>query len=59
MPDVFWDLESRSAVVLRDCGAHIYAIDATTQPLCLAYAIDDGEPQLWLPTESGNSVGLF
>jgi hypothetical protein len=48
MHHVFFDIETRSAVSLRECGAHIYAIDPTTQPLCLAYAIDDGEPQLWL-----------
>ena len=51
-------LRRRSAVNLRDCGAHIYAIDPTTQPLCLVYAIDDGEPQLWLPTDPVPSVFL-
>ena len=51
MPTVFWDAESRSAVSIRDCGAHVYAINPTTQPLCLAYAVDGGEPQLWLPAE--------
>jgi DNA polymerase len=46
-----WDVETRSIVSLRDAGAHVYAIDPTTEGLCLAYAIDDDEPQLWLPTE--------
>jgi DNA polymerase len=48
MPECVLDTESRSAVNLHDHGAHIYAIDAATQPLCLVYTIDDGEPQLWL-----------
>jgi DNA polymerase len=48
---VFWDIETRSAVSLRDHGAHFYAIDPTTQPLCLAYAVDQDEPRLWLPTD--------
>ena len=49
MPKITIDLETRSAVNLRDCGAHVYAIDPTTQILCLVFAVDDGEPQLWLP----------
>src|SRR5262249_4524865 len=49
MPTLFWDMETRSAANLRDSGAAIYAIDPTTQVLCLVYAIDDGEPQIWLP----------
>ena len=49
MPKITVDFETRSAVNLRDCGAHVYAIDPTTQPLCLVFAVDDGEPQLWLP----------
>ncbi len=49
---VYWDIETRSAAsICASAGAHVYAIDPTTQPLCLAYAVDDGEPQLWLPTE--------
>ena len=51
MPDMFWDFESRSTANLRDCGAHIYASNQTTQVLCVVYAIDDGEPQQWLPTD--------
>ena len=56
MRTLFWDIETRSAVSLRDCGAHIYAIDPTTQPLCLVCAIDDEEPQLWLPTDATPAV---
>ena len=58
MPDCTFDIEGRSAANLRECGAHIYSIDPTTEPLCLAYAIDDGEVQLWFPTDPVPSVFL-
>jgi hypothetical protein len=51
MTSVFWDIETKSVVSLRDVGAHVYAADPSTSPLCLAYAIGEDEPQLWLPTE--------
>ena len=51
MPTLFWDIETRSGANLRDCGAYVYAIDPTTAPLCLAYAIDNNDPQLWLPPD--------
>src|SRR4051812_34528104 len=49
MAKITIDLESRSAANLRDCGVGVYATDATTQMLCMVFAVDDGEPQLWLP----------
>lgn len=49
MRTLTWDIETRSAVNLRDAGAYIYSIDASTQVLCLVFAIDDAEPELWLP----------
>jgi hypothetical protein len=51
MRTVVWDLETRSAVSLRECGAASYAIDASTDVLCLAFCIGDGEVQLWLPPD--------
>jgi DNA polymerase len=51
MRTVVWDVETRSAVSLRECGTYIYAIDPTTQPLCLVFAVDDEEAQLWLPVD--------
>jgi len=48
---VVWDVETRSVANLRDVGSHTYAADPTTEVLCLAYAIDDDEPLLWLPGE--------
>jgi len=58
MRTVVWDIETRSAVSLRESGAYIYSIDSTTQPLCPVYAIDDTEPQLWLPAGPAPSVFL-
>ena len=58
MRSVIWDVETRSALSLRECGVHIYAIDPTTEPLCLVFAIDDEEPQLWLPGGPPPSVFL-
>jgi DNA polymerase len=58
MQTIFWDVETRSAISLRDCGAYIYAIDPSTQVLWLVYAIDDEEPQPWLPADPVTAVFL-
>jgi DNA polymerase len=58
MPEIVFDIESRSAVNLRDHGAHIYATDVSTQSLCLRFTVDDQEPQLWLPTNPVPAVFL-
>ncbi len=49
MSTAFWDIESRSIVALEVAGASRYAGDPSTEILCVAYAIDDGEPKIWLP----------
>ena len=43
---------------LRECGAHVYAINPTTEVLCLVYAIDDGDPQLWLKADPTPAIFL-
>ena len=48
MPDLFWDIETRSAASLRLVGAWNYAAHPTTEMLCLCYAVDDGEVQTWI-----------
>jgi len=58
MRTLFWDIESPSAVSLRDAGARIYSTDSTTQPLCLVYAIDEQDPVLWLPADPVPAVFL-
>ena len=45
------DFETRSRCNLLTAGSYNYALDASTVPLCLAYAYDDGPVQLWLPGE--------
>jgi CHC2 zinc finger/Toprim domain len=49
MPLLFWDVETRSTVNLETAGAWRYAADPTTEVLCIAYAINDGDPQIWIP----------
>jgi DNA polymerase len=49
MPYLFFDIETRSTVNLEIAGAWRYARDPTTEVLCLAYAVDDGDPQIWTP----------
>ena len=49
MPKIFFDVESKSVISLEDAGAFRYASDLTTDVLCIAYVIDDGEPQIWVP----------
>jgi DNA polymerase len=49
MHTTFIDIETRSVTNLRECGAHTYAFHPTTSVLCLAWALDDEAPQLWLP----------
>jgi DNA polymerase len=43
------DIETRSKVSLKKVGAYKYATDPSTEVLCVAYAVDDGPVQLWLP----------
>jgi DNA polymerase bacteriophage-type len=52
MPVLFHDFETRSALDLGDVGARRYAIDATTNVWCCAYAVDDGPIQLWTPGDA-------
>jgi DNA polymerase len=51
MPNLFWDIESRSTLSLEIAGAWRYASDLTTEILCIAYAVDDGKPQIWIPPD--------
>ena len=48
----FYDLETRSEVDLKEVGASAYAQHPTTDVLCLAYALDDGPVELWVPDRS-------
>ena len=52
MPILFWDVETRSALDLGIAGAWRYASDPSTEVLCVGFAVDDGEPQIWIPGEA-------
>ena len=52
------DFETYSACDLRDAGAWVYAEHSSTEPICLAYAIDDADPVLWTP-DQGDPLDLF
>ena len=43
------DYETRSRIDLFDCGAFIYAADHSTEIICLGWAFDDDDPQIWIP----------
>ena len=45
------DFETYSECDIRSAGAWIYAKDKSTRVLCMAYAIEDEAPQLWLPNQ--------
>ena len=45
------DLESRSAVDLKETGAYTYAADQTTDIWCAAYAFGDEPIKVWRPGE--------
>ena len=41
------DFETRSRIDLRRVGVYRYARDESTEPLCMAWAVEDEEPQIW------------
>lgn len=43
------DFETRSTVDLRKTGTEVYAEHPTTGVWCLGWALDDGEPEIWVP----------
>ena len=49
MPIGVYDIETRSTVNLTLCGAWNYAAHPSTSILCMYLAVDDGEPERWLP----------
>ena len=49
MPILFRDFETRSTLNLADVGAWRYAADPSTEMLCVAFAVDEGEVQIWTP----------
>lgn len=48
---IFLDFETRSRADITKTGAWRYSQDPSTDVLCMAYAIDDGPVQLWVPPQ--------
>ena len=49
---ILWiDFETRSRVDLPSAGSYNYAQSLTTDVLCMAYAFDDDDVQVWTPAE--------
>lgn len=47
---ILWiDFETRSRCDLRSRGVYNYAMDASTDVLCMSYAFDDGDVLTWAP----------
>lgn len=42
------DFETRSVIDLKRHGLHVYAAHPQTDVWCLAYAVDDAEPDIWI-----------
>lgn len=51
MVQIHLDFETRSVADIRQVGSFRYSEDITTDILCLAYAINDAPPILWLPSQ--------
>ena len=50
MNKILWlDFETRSRCNLLEKGAYNYALDPSTEVLCMSYAFDDGEVRTWVP----------
>jgi len=45
------DWESFSKSILKTVGAHRYAMDKSTEPLCLGYAFNQDDPRIWVAGE--------
>ena len=45
------DFETYSECDIRSAGAWVYAKDKSTRVLCMAYAVEEEAPKLWLPNQ--------
>lgn len=45
--EVFFDIETRSECDLKRSGARVYAEHESTEIICLAWAVGDGDPKIW------------
>ena len=56
MKKISLDFETYSECDIRSAGAWAYAKDESTKVLCMAYAIEEEAPQLWIP---GQAIPAF
>jgi DNA polymerase len=49
---LFRDYETRGVLPLDKVGAHRYAADPRTEPLCCAFAVDNQPVKLWTPGDA-------
>lgn len=49
MTTLYCDFETRSRCDLKAKGVYNYALDASTEVLCMSYAFDDEDVRTWLP----------
>ena len=49
MPILWIDFETRSRCDLKAAGTYNYALDASTEVLCMSYAFDDEPVKTWVP----------
>jgi DNA polymerase len=48
---IWLDFETASVCDLPAAGVYNYAADSTTRVLCMAWALDNGDPLLWTPDQ--------
>ena len=48
---VWLDMETASECDLKTAGVYNYAKHPSTRVLCMAYAVDDDEVQVWTPDQ--------
>lgn len=59
LPKIHIDFETRSKLDVRKVGSYKYAEHESTDVLCMAYCIGEGEPKLWVPSEPHDFSELF
>ena len=53
------DFETRSPVDLKKRGVYVYAESPETEVLCMAYAFEGEEPQIWVPGQEEFPVDVI
>ena len=51
MKKISLDFETFSECDIKKAGAWVYSKDKSTRVICMAYAVDDQAPNIWLPKD--------